>query len=416
MPGPLPRRRFLGIGAAVAGAYATAACAPIAPPPPAAAPASGTTVPGVALEPLPGIEKPKITVGFIPITCSSPIVNAKALGIYAKHGLDVTLKKFSGWAEVWAAYATGEIDATHMLAPMPLAIDQGLASGRMRTRLPLITNTNGQAITLHRKHFGRVRGPEDFAGMRLGVPFDYSVHNLLIRDYLSRGGLDPDTDVELRVLRPPDMVANLMTGGVDGYLGPDPFNQRAVATGAGYLFTLTRDLWAGHPCCGFGVNDEFAQANPVTYQALTRAVHDAALWSDKAENRAAAARSMAPEQFLNQQPQLLEAILTGEFQDGTGIARRVPDRVRFEPYPQEAFGIWMLTQFQRWGLAGAGRWTTAQEYRDTVRSVFDADASRAAFTALGVPPPAPATELLINGRRFDPDHPSHWTVKQVSTT
>ncbi|MGX1807550.1 ABC transporter substrate-binding protein [Nocardia sp. NPDC055321] len=415
MPSPLPRRRFLGAGATLVGAFAAAGCAPIAPKPPAAAPATGTTVPGAAIGPLPGIEKPDITVGFIPITCSSPIVNAKALGVYAKHGLNVTLKKFSGWAEVWAAYATGEIDATHMLAPMPLAIDQGLASGRMRTRLPLITNTNGQAITLHRRHIGKVRGPADFAGMRLGVPFDYSVHNLLLRDYLSGGGLDPDADVELRVLRPPDMVANLITGGIDGFLGPDPFNQRAVATGTGFLFTLTRDLWNGHPCCGFGVNDAFAQQHPVTYQAITRAIHDAALWSDRSENRSAAAHSMAPEQFLNQQPKLLESILTGRFADGAGGNRDVPDRVRFEPYPQEAFGIWMLTQFQRWGLADTGRWTTPQQYRETVRSVFDEPASRAAFAALGANPPAPAAGLTINGRRFDPDNPSPWIEKQVST-
>lgn len=410
------RRRLLGAGAGVAGALAATACAPLAPAPPAAAPSSATIAQGAAVGPLPGIEKPKITVGFIPITCSSPIVNAKALGIYAKHGLDVTLKKFSGWAEVWAAYATGEIDASHMLAPMPLAIDQGLASGRMRTRLPLITNTNGQAITLHRKHLGTVREPADFAGFRLAIPFDYSVHNLLLRDYLSMGGLDPDVDVELRVLRPPDMVANLLTGGVDGYLGPDPFNQRAVATGAGYLFALTRDLWNGHPCCSFGVNDEFARENPVTYQALTRAIHDAALWSDQTQNRSAAARSMAPEQFLNQQPALLESILTGEYQDGTGIPRRVPDRVRFQPYPQEAFGLWMLTQFQRWGLAGTDRWVTPQQYRDTVGAVFDDEASRAAFDALGAPLPAPATGLDINGRRFEPDNFLHWTAKQVSTT
>ncbi|WP_338856196.1 ABC transporter substrate-binding protein [Gordonia hongkongensis] len=414
MAAELSRRRFVGAGAAAAGAVLLGGCAPLGPSPGSGA-GPGSTV-GAAVGPLPGIEKPDLTIGFVPITCASPIINAKPLGIYAKHGLNVTLKKFSGWAEVWAAYATGDIDATHMLAPMPLAINEGLASGRMRTRLPLITNTNGQAITLHRKHFGRVRSAEDMKGFRLGIPFDYSVHNLLLRDYLAAGGVDPDTDLELRVMRPPDMVANLMTENIDGYLGPDPFNQRSVVTGSGYLFTLTRDLWNGHPCCSFGVNDEFAAENPVTYQALTRAIHDAALWSDDAHNRSAAARSMAPEQFVNQKPELLESVLTGEYSDGTGVKRRVPDRIRFEPYPHEAFGVWMLTQFQRWGLADASRWTSADQYSRTVRSVFDADASSAAFAALGTRVPAARTSLTVNGRVFDPADPTPWTHELVVTT
>lgn len=408
----LNRRGFLGAGALALGAGALAACSPPMPP---SSSGAHTTV-GAPVRPLPGIERPDITVGFIPITCASPIINAQPLGIYEKHGLNVTLRKMTGWAEIWAAYATGEIDASHMLAPMPLAINEGLASGQMRTRLPLITNTNGQAITLHRKYYGRVREAADFKGFRLAVPFDYSVHNLLLRDFLASGGVDPDRDVEIRVMRPPDMVANLISEGLDGYLGPDPFGQRAVSTGAGYLFTLTRDLWAGHPCCSFGVNDDFAQENPVTYQALTNAIHDASLWSDQGGNRSAASQSMSPEQYLNQSPELIEAVLTGDYEDGTGIARSVPDRIRFQPYPQEVFGVWMLTQFQRWGLAELDRWTSPEDYLSTVRSVFDADASRAAFAALDVPTPESLTSLSIMDRSFDPAHPEPWLAEQVRTS
>ena len=67
--------------------------------------------------------------------------------------------------------------------------------------------------------------------MVLGIPFEYSVHALLLRDYLVAGGLDPVSDVELRLLRPPDMVAQWEVGAVDGFIGADPFNQRALNTG-----------------------------------------------------------------------------------------------------------------------------------------------------------------------------------------
>ncbi|NLU82515.1 CmpA/NrtA family ABC transporter substrate-binding protein [Rhodococcus sp. HNM0569] len=405
----LSRRRFLGLGAALTSTGMLAGCATVSG---AQAPVVDSVDTGFAAEPLRGIEKPDITVGFIPITCASPIVNAAPLGIYAKHGLNVTLKKFSGWAEVWGAYATGEIQATHMLAPMPLAIHNGLASGQTATRLPLLTNSNGQAITLALEHRDRVHGPEDMARFVLGIPFDYSMHNLLLRHYLSTGGVDPDTDVELRVMRPADMVANLVTGNIDGYLAPDPFNQRAVAIGAGYLHVLTRDLWNGHPCCSFAVRDDFAAENPVTYRALTRAVVDAALWSNDPGHRAAAARSMAAESYLNQNPELLTQVLTGEFPDGTGRQLSVPDRIRFSPYPYEAMGVWMLSQFQRWGLVPEGTFTTAESYRRSVRPVFDTTTAATALTDLGSAPPQWNPELIM-GSLFDPSDPTPWTAKQV---
>jgi nitrate/nitrite transport system substrate-binding protein len=334
------------------------------------------------------------------------------LGIYAKHGLEVTLKKFSGWAEIWGAYVAGEIDATHMLAPMPLAIHNGLASGQTATRLPLLTNTNGQAITLSTRHLNRVHGPQDMAGFVMGIPFEYSMHNLLLRHYLTTGGLNPDTDVTLRVMRPADMVANLVTRNIDGYLAPDPFNQRAVSIGAGYLHVLTRDLWNGHPCCSFAVRDDFATENPVTYRALTRAVADAAVWSDNPGHRVEAAQSMSAESYLNQNPKLLTQILTGNFPDGTGLDRSIPDRIRFSPYPFEASGIWMLSQFQRWGLVPGGTYSTEQSYLNAIRPVFDTTAASTALTDLGVTLEPRGPEVIM-GSVFDPSDPAPWTAKQV---
>ncbi|MGA9870728.1 MAG: ABC transporter substrate-binding protein [Rhodococcus sp. (in: high G+C Gram-positive bacteria)] len=408
MTAGVSRRRFLSLGGAVAGATALAGCSLG----PTASPETAASTVGAPLGPLPGIESPHITVGFIPITCASPIVNALPMGIYAKHGLKVTLKKFSGWAEIWGAYVAGEIDATHMLAPMPLAIHNGLASGQTATRLPLLTNTNGQAITLAQKHRGRVRGPQDMGGFVLGIPFEYSMHNLLLRHYLSTGGVNPNTDVAVRVMRPADMVANLVTGNIDGYLAPDPFNQRAVSIGAGYLHVLTRDLWNGHPCCSFAVRDDFAAANPVTYRALTRAVADAAVWSDDPHHRVEAARSMAAESYLNQKPELLTQVLTGNFPDGTGLERSVPDRIRFSPYPFEAYGVWMLTQFQRWGLVPTDTYTTAESYSKAIRPVFDTQAAATALTDLGVTPQPRGPEIIM-GSVFDPSDPAPWTAAQV---
>ena len=100
------------------------------------------------------------------------------------------------------------------------------------------------------------------------------MHNFLLRYYLAEHGLDPDTDVQMRVVPPPEMVANLRAGNIDGFLGPDPFNQRAVFDEVGFIHILTKDLWDGHPCCAFGTSTEFIKKNPNTFAALYRAVLD----------------------------------------------------------------------------------------------------------------------------------------------
>lgn len=396
------RRSFL-LGAATVAGTALTGCTPGGP-----AAAITATDQGATVEPMTGIEKPKLRIGFIPITCASPIINAVPLGFYAKHGLEVELVKYPGWADIRDAYIAGQIDASHLLSPIPLAVNEGFGSTKVASRLAVMGNVNGQAITISNDK--RVTGPEDLKGLRLAVPFQYSMHNFLLRHYLTTGGLDPDKDVTISVMRPPDMVANLISKNIDGYLGPDPFNQRAVAEGAGYLHALTRDFWDGHPCCGFAVQDSFATQNPVTYRALLRAITDAAAWSDETGNRTEAATSMAPEQYLNQKPELLTAILTGSYEDGLGAKKAVPDRIAFEPYPWQSFGVWMLTQMQRWDLAPKDAYATPADYLAAAARVFDTTAAAQAMKDLGqtVPTGVVKPEMIL-GTAFDAAQPAAWT-------
>jgi nitrate/nitrite transport system substrate-binding protein len=119
------------------------------------------------------------------------------------------------------------------------------------------------------------RDPKLWKGMRFGVPFEYSMHNFLLRYYVAEHGLDPDRDIQIRVVPPPEMVANLRAGNLDGFLSPDPFNQRAVWEKVGFIHLLTKDLWPGHPCCAFACSQQFASDNPNTYGALLHALVDA---------------------------------------------------------------------------------------------------------------------------------------------
>jgi nitrate/nitrite transport system substrate-binding protein len=349
------------------------------------------------------IEKKALKVGFIPITCATPIIMAHPLGFYAKHGLDVEVIKTAGWAVIRDKTLNKEYDAAHMLSPMPLAITVGAGSNPIPYTMPAVENINGQAITLAVKHKDK-RDPKLWKGFKFAVPFDYSMHNYLLRYYLAEHGLDPDTDVQIRAVPPPEMVANLRADNIDGFLGPDPFNQRAVYDGVGFIHVLSKELWDGHPCCAFAASKEFVTALPNTYAALLKAIIDATAFASKQENRKQIAEAIAPANYLNQPVTVLEQILTGTYADGLGSVKRDPNRIDFDPFPWESFAIWILTQMKRWGQIKGD-----VDYRAVAQQVYLATDTAKLMQEVGLKAPTTTTKTFkIMGKEFDPVKPDEY--------
>jgi nitrate/nitrite transport system substrate-binding protein len=342
------------------------------------------------------LEKTKLKIGFIPITCATPIIMARPLGFYAKYGLDVDVVKTAGWAVVRDKAINKEYDAAHMLTPMPLAMSLGVGSTAVPFVVAAVENVNGQAITLHVDHKEK-RDPKQWKGFKFAVPFDYSMHNFLLRYYLAEHGLDPDKDVQIRVLPPPEMVANLRAKNVDGYLAPDPFNQRAVFENVGFIHMLSKELWDRHPCCAFAASKEFATSMPNTFGALFRAIVDATHYASKSEHRAEVAKAIAPKDYLNQPPLVVEQVLTGKFADGLGQTKDVPDRIDFEPFPWHSMAVWILTQMRRWGYLKED-----VDYQQVAEQVYLATDCGKLMKELGYAPPAETyRQHVIMGKPFD---------------
>ena len=349
------------------------------------------------------IEKKDLKVGFIPITCATPIIMAKPMGFYEKHGLNVEVIKTAGWAVIRDKTLNKEYDAAHMLSPMPLAITMGVGSNAIPYTMPAVENINGQAITLSIKHKDR-RDPKDWKGFKFAVPFDYSMHNYLLRYYLAEHGIDPDVDVQIRSVPPPEMVANLRADNIDGYLGPDPMNQRAVYDGVGFIHILTKDIWEGHPCCAFAASKEFTTATPNTYAALLKSIIDATAFAHKAENRKQIADAIAPANYLNQPPIVLEQILTGTFADGLGNIVKQPNRVDFDPFPWQSFAVWIMTQMKRWGQIKGD-----VDFAKVAADVYLATDTANMMKEMGLTPPDPAKKtIVIMGKAFDPAKPNEY--------
>jgi len=350
------------------------------------------------------LEKSKLKVGFVPITCATPIIMAHPMGFYSKYGLDVDVIKTAGWAVARDKSLNGEYDASHMLTPMPLAMTMGAGSTAEPYIMPAVENINGQAIVLHNKHKNK-RNPKDWKGFKFGVPFDYSMHNFLLRYYVAEHGIDPDKDIQIRVVPPPEMVANLRAGNLDGYLSPDPFNQRAVYEKVGFLHMLTKDIWEGHPCCAFACSQKFATEMPNTYSALFKSIVDATHFSAKTENRADISKAIAPKNYLNQPEVVINQVLTGRYVDGVEPkVFDVPDRIDFDPFPWHSMAVWILTQMKRWGYIEGNI-----DYKAIAEQVYVADETADVMRSLGYEPPSKTYEnYTIMGKEFDYSKPEEY--------
>ena len=343
------------------------------------------------------LEKSSIKIGFIAITCATPLIMADPLGFYKKEGLSVQLNKTAGWALIRDKMINKEHDASHFLSPMPLAMSMGLGSTNAQMRVATIQNVNGQAITLANKHKDK-RDPKQWKGFKLAVPFEYSMHNFLLRYYLAEHGVNPDTDVQIRVTPPPEMVANLRAGNIDGFLGPDPFNQRAVYDEVGFIHILSKELWDGHPCCAFGVSEDFIKQNPNTFAALYRAVLSAAAMARESKNRELIAKVISPTAYLNQPETVVAQVLTGKFADGLGGIKNVPDRADFDPVPWQSMAVWMLTQMQRWGYVKGD-----VDYKKIAEQVFLlTDAKKRMKELEQKVPDGSYKKFKVMGKEFDP--------------
>jgi nitrate/nitrite transport system substrate-binding protein len=401
------RRKFLqniAVGAALV-TLANCASSPDGSEPPDPT-VSETTPPAAPVS----LEKSDLKIAFLPITCATPIIMSKPLGFYEKQGLTVELMKYASWSVVRDAAIAGELDAYHMLAPMPIAMSLGLGSTPFSVKLASIENNNGQGIAVAKQHLGKVNGPADFKGMTIGIPYDYSNHNLLLRYYLATGGLDPDNDVKLLILPPPDAIAKMSTGQIDAFILPDNFTQRVVKDDIGFIHLLTKDLWAGHPCCAFVAAQNWIDENPNTFRALNKAIIDGATYANNPANRKEIAAAIAPREYLNQPVDVLEAVMTGKFEDGQGNTFDIPDRIYFDPYPWKSFASWISTQLVRWDYMPADK----ANYDQIGEQIFLTDLARELAEELGAEAPAELSRVeTLKFGDFDPDNAEAYLKQQI---
>ncbi len=369
-----------------------------------------------------GLEKVNLELGFIPLTDCAPLVVAKEMGFFTKHGLEeVTLSREPSWKAVAEGIATQRLDAAQMVAGMPLALTLGFEG---KAPLPIVTALvlarNGNAITLA-KHFydEGVRTPQDFRAVvmqtpdkvhTLGMVHAASMHNLMLRYWLAAGGVDPDRDVNLTVIPPPQMVANLQSGNISGYCVGEPWNSRAVQENLGFVIATDLDIWAGHLEKVLGVREDWAEKYPQTHIALVKALLEACEYCDDYRNREEILELLSRPHYVGSPPQYLRPGFIDPYTRGTGTAPQTLPRynqfyVDKTNCPYRVEGLWIMTQLARWGITPFPKnWI---EILDRVRRVDVFGEAARELGLLDIEPDRGPIHFF-DGTVFDPDDPIHY--------
>jgi nitrate/nitrite transport system substrate-binding protein len=398
------------------------------------------------------LEKTRLSLGFIPLTDCAPLVIALEKGWFAKYGLEVALSKETSWANIRDKVAIGILDGAQMLAPMPIASTLGVGPVEKPTITALSLDLNGNAITVSQALYDQMRaldpvgmtrrpfGAEPLrrvieerasrgeAPLSFAVVFPVSTHAYQLRYWMGAAGIDPDRDLRLLVVPPPQMVNQLKAGHIDGFCVGEPWNQAAVAQGLGRVLITSYELWNNGPEKVFGVNLEWAEQYPNTHRAVLMALLRAARWLDAHENRPQVAEILSRPAYVNAPKELIGMSMTGTFRYGPDEDPVVmPDFnvfFRFAAnFPWRSHAEWFINQMVRWGqiegpvdvFAKAARVYRPDLYRDAAGALGLAVPSidrksegthgRGWILTEATEPLAMGADRFFDGATFDPAGP-----------
>jgi len=278
----------------------------------------------------------ELRLGFVPLTDCAPLVMASELGLFRNYGLRVRLYRELGWASIRDKIIHGELEAAHALAAMPLVATLGLGSIRCDCLTGLVLNLHGNAITL--SHDLWQRGVRDANTLReevvrsqrektltFGAVFSFSSHRHLLRKWLSAAGINPDRNVRLVIVPPPQMVANLESGNLDGFCVGEPWNSAAVQMRAGWCAAVSAELDPGHPEKVLMVRQEFAEKREEEHLGLLAALLDACEYCAAPENHEEIITTLARPEYVDAPAAVLRRGLSGPFDFGGDKVRTVQD-------------------------------------------------------------------------------------------
>ncbi len=310
-------------------------------------------------------EKEEVRIGFIRLTDCASVVMASVLGFDKKHGIKIIPTKEASWAGVRDKLVNGELDMAHVLWGLVYGVHLGVGGPKKDMAVLMNLNHNGQAITLSKKLADK--GAVDAASLAkvMGIDkreytfaqtFPTGTHAMWLYYWLASAGISPMKDAKVITVPPPQMVANMRVGNMDGFCVGEPWGHRAIIDGIGITAVTTQDIWRDHPEKALGTTGDFARKHPNTCRAVIAAILEASRWIDAGlQNKNKMAEVVADKSYVNTSVDAINQRILGRYQNGLGKTWDDPNHMKFYSdgavnFPYLSDGMWFLTQHKRWGL------------------------------------------------------------------
>ena len=366
-------------------------------------------------------EKAEVKIGFIPLTDCASVVIASEMGFDKKYGLKITPSKEASWAAVRDKLVNGELDAAHVLYGLVYGVQLGLSGPKKDMAVLMSLNNNGQAITLSNQL--KEKGVTDGATLKALIAkekreytfaqtFPTGTHAMWLYYWMAANGINPMTDVKSITVPPPQMVANMRVGNMDGFCVGEPWGARAIFDKIGFTAITTQEIWKDHPEKVLGTTLEFVQKYPRTARAMVMAILEASKYIDTMANRPKVAKIIAAKSYVNTDVNVIEGRMKGEYDNGIGKKWKDANYMKFYDdgkvnFPYFSDGMWFLTQHRRWGLLKED-----PDYLTVAEQVNHTELYRQAAAQVRVPVPASPmrTSKLIDGVVWDGKDPKAYTA------
>ncbi|MEW6728711.1 MAG: ABC transporter substrate-binding protein [Pseudomonadota bacterium] len=361
-------------------------------------------------------EKTELKVGFIPLTDCASVVMASVKEFDKKYGIKIILSKEASWAAVRDKLVNGELDAAHVLYGLVYGVNLGIGGPKKDMAVLMTLNHNGQAITLSNQL--KDKGATDGASLAklianekreytFAQTFPTGTHAMWLYYWLAHFGVDPLKDVKTITVPPPQMVANMRIGNMDGYCVGEPWNARAIMDKIGFTAETTQGIWKDHPEKVLGTTADFVKQHPNAARALTMAVLEASRHIDTPANRAEVAKVIADKAYVNTAVDVIEGRMKGEYDNGLGKSWKDADYMKFfndgqVNFPYLSDGMWFLTQHKRWGLL-----KEHPDYLAVARQINQLELYKQAAGQLGISVPSSPmrSSTLFDGLKWDGSDP-----------
>jgi len=365
-------------------------------------------------------EKEEVKIGFIPLTDCASVVMASVLGIDKKYGVKIIPTKEASWAGVRDKLVNGELDFAHVLYGLIYGVHLGTSGPKKDMAVLMTLNQNGQAITLSKKLSDK--GAVDAASLAklmntdkreytFAQTFPTGTHAMWLYYWLASVGINPLKDAKVITVPPPQMVANMRVGNMDGYCVGEPWGHRAIADGIGITATTTQDIWPDHPEKVLGTTAEFAKKYPNTARAVTAAILEAGKWIDAGlQNKMKMAETISDKAYVNTSVDVINQRILGRYQNGLGKTWDDKNHMKFfadgnANFPFLSDGMWFLTQHKRWGLL-----KDHPDYLNVAKQINHIGIYKQAATASNTPVPKDVmrTSKFMDGVVWDGKDPKKY--------